>query len=116
MNAVTEQPITAAVLPELSVPNADLAISLANRWLHRNVGLLIHVSRAVFDPVTCGWRLPVELSYPRTGLLGVIGDIYLNAAGGQFIGLPTPEELQQRATALAHAYGFREEDDADDKA
>ncbi len=99
-----------ATLQILAVADAEKAIALANRWLHRDVGLLIHVSRAVFNAATCSWHLPVELAYPRTGLLGVIGDIYLNAADGQFIGLPAPEELQRRATVLACANGFTEKE------
>ena len=105
---------TLATLPALAVPDAERAISVANRWLHNEVAMLIHVSRATFDPVTFCWHLPVQLSYPHTGPLGVIGDIYLQAATGQMIGAPKPDELRQRAVVLAEAHGFRAEDDDDD--
>ncbi len=105
-----------ATLQTLTVANAEKAISLVNRWLHRDVGFFIHVSRAVLDPVTSYWRLPVELAYPQTGSLGVIGEVYLNAADGQFVERPTVEELQQRATELAHAHGITEDDNGDEEA
>lgn len=111
MNATQEQTEQAAVstLPELAIPTAERAISVVNRWLHTDVGFFIHVSRAVFNATTYCWHLPVELAYPTTGPLGVIGDVYLHAATGQFAGRPGVEELQQRAIAVAEAHGFAEE-------
>lgn len=115
MIATTAESGTVATLQTPAVANAEKAISLVNRWLHRDVGFFIHVWRATLDPVTSYWRLPVELAYPQTGSLGVIGEVYLNAADGQFVERPTAEELQQRATELAHAHGFTE-DDGDEEA
>jgi hypothetical protein len=116
MNATVEQQeqVAVAALPELAVPTAERAISVVNRWLHTDVGFFIHVSRAVFNATTYCWHLPVELSFPTTGPLGVIGDVYLHAATGQFVGRPGVEELQQRATTLAEAHGFTEEDDEEE--
>lgn len=116
MNATVEQQeqVAVATSPELAVPTAERAISIVNRWLHTDVGFFIHVSRAVFNAKTYCWHLPVELAYPTTGPLGVVGDVYLQAATGQFIGRPGAEELQQRAIALAKARGFTEEDDEED--
>ncbi|MGH9765992.1 MAG: hypothetical protein ACREAB_01050 [Blastocatellia bacterium] len=107
-----EQPAGAS-LPELAVPNAERAISIVNRWLHSDVAFFIHVSRAIFNSKTYCWHLPVELAYPTTGPLGVIGDVYLHAATGQFVGRPGVGELQQRAIALAEAHGFTEDSEED---
>lgn len=96
------------------MPTAERAISIVNRWLHRDVAFLIHVSRAVFNSTTYCWHLPVVLAYPTTGQLGIIGDVYLHAATGQFVGRPTAEELQERATALANAHGFTAEKDEEE--
>ncbi|MCI0387368.1 MAG: hypothetical protein MOB07_01175 [Acidobacteria bacterium] len=112
MNAIQEQTEQAAVstLPELAVPTAERAISLVNRWLQREVGLAVSTSRAFFNPVSYCWHMPVHLAYGSTGPLGVIGDVFLHAATGDFVGRPGAEELQQRAVALAKAHGFTEED------
>jgi len=116
MNATIEQieQATEVLLPELAAPNAERAISMVNRWLHSDVAFFIHVSRAIFNSKTYCWHLPVELAYPTTGPLGVIGDVFLHAATGQFIGRPGAEELQQRAIALAEAHGFTEEDNEEE--
>lgn len=60
--------------PQLAVPTAEDAIAVVNRWLHREVGLAVHVTAAAFDPETFFWHLPIELAYPSTGTLGVVGD------------------------------------------
>jgi hypothetical protein len=99
--------------PELAVPNAERAISIVNRWLHREVAMLIHVSRANFVPDTYCWHLPVQLSYPDTGPLGVIGDVYLHAATGRFAGIPNVDELLSRAENLANAHGITAQDDGE---
>ena len=97
--------------PQLVVPTAEEAISIANRWLHTDVAMLIHVSQATFMPENYWWHLPIQLSYPDTGPLGVIGDAYLHAGTGQFVARPTPEELLRRAELLADAHGFTAEAD-----
>lgn len=111
MGATKKQRVSRIVpaVPEIAVPTAERAISIVNRWLHTDVAMLIHVSRAAFDPVTYCWHLPVQLSYPQTGPFGVIGDVYLDARNGQFANRPGAEELQERAVALAKSHGFVEE-------
>jgi hypothetical protein len=109
------QPVIASAVPEIAVPTAERAISIVNRWLHTDVAMLTHVSRAVFDPATYCWHLPVQLSYPQTGPLGIIGDVYLDARNGQFAHRPGAKELQERAIALAKSHGFVEEEDAGDE-
>jgi hypothetical protein len=94
------------VTPQLAVPTADDAIEIVNRWLHREVGMAVHVVTATFDPTTFNWHLPIDLAYATHGTLGVVGDVYLNAATGAFVGCPSPEELIQRAEALAAAHGI----------
>lgn len=111
MNATQEQLEQPAIvtLPALAVPDAERAISLVNGWLHRDVGSAVNVSRASFNATSYCWHLSVQLAYPDTGPVGEIGDVYLHAATGQFVGLPEAEDLQQRALALAEAHGLIEE-------
>jgi hypothetical protein len=107
----TEEQTTVAVLPELAVPNAERAISLVNGWLQRKIGTAVHVSQATYRPATYSWHLPVLLAYPDTGPVGVIGDVFVHAVTGQFVGLPEAEELKRRALALAEARGLIETDE-----
>jgi hypothetical protein len=111
MNATQEQRESVAVLPELAVPTAERAIMLVNRWLQRETALLIHATEASFNPATYCWHLPVQLSFPDRGTIGVIGDVYLHAASGDFAGRPEPAELLARAEALAGAHGLLEAND-----
>ncbi|MEK6287623.1 MAG: hypothetical protein AABO57_17910 [Acidobacteriota bacterium] len=89
--------------PQLAIPTAEDAIAVVNRWLHREVGLAVHVTTATFDPDTFFWHLPIELAYPATGTLGVLGDVYLHAATGAVAGSPDAAEFRRRADALAAA-------------
>jgi len=102
MNDVKEQQtqIDALTVPEIAVPTAQRAITLVNRWLQKETAMLIHVTDATFNPITYCWYLPVKLSYPDRGTIGEIGDVYLNAMTGQFVGLPSPDNLMRRAEAL----------------
>jgi len=108
MERVEENISNVLIVPQLSIPTANEAIGFVNRWLHDEVGFAIHVTTAVFEPETFHWHLPVELAYPNVGTLGVIGDIYLNAATGELFGPPSAEDLRQRALALASANGINE--------
>ena len=38
------------IAPQLAVPTAGDAINLINRWLHREIGLAVHVTTATFAP------------------------------------------------------------------
>lgn len=96
------------IAPRLSIPTANDAIGFVNRWLHDEVGFAVHVTTAIFEPDTFHWHLPVELAYPNIGTLGVIGDIYLNAATGELFGPPSAEEFRNRALTLASANGIKE--------
>ncbi len=98
--------MSAVVIPQLAIPTDQEAISRVNRWLHREVGMFLHATTATFDPVSFYWHLPVELAYATHGTLGVVGDIFINAATGAFAGPPDPTEIQRRAEALATAYGI----------
>jgi hypothetical protein len=91
--------------PQLLIPTEAEAIALANRWLHRQIGMALHATRANFDAGSYYWHLPVELAYPDKGTLGAIGDLYLHAVTGAFAGAPDPGEFRQRAAALATFYG-----------
>jgi hypothetical protein len=95
-----------AVIPSLVAATEEDAIAIVNRWLHSEVGMALNVSSATFDSETFCWHLPVYLAYGSTGPLGIVGDIYLHAATGAFVGAPTPADLQQRADALAEAHGI----------
>lgn len=111
MSATKKQSIT-AMLPTLAVPDAECAISIVNGWLHKEVGSAVNASLAIFYPESFCWRLPIQFAYPDTGPLGVIGDVFLRADTGHFLGLPEVEELEERAAALLGARRLTEEFDA----
>ena len=94
----------AVTIPQLSVPTGDDAIAIVNRWLHREVGMAVHATSAIFDPDTFYWHLPIELAYGITGTLGTVGDVYLHAATGTFAGSPDATEFRKRADALAASH------------
>ena len=96
----------ALTVPELAVPIANHAIEIVNRWLHREVGMALHTTTARFDRTTFCWHLPIELAYASRGTLGVVGDVHINAATGNFAGRPEIEELAQRAETLAASSGI----------
>ena len=98
--------IDVSVEPQFTVPTAQAAIARVNRWLHQQVGTALHAASATFDPSTFYWHVPIELAYGVTGPLGQVGDVYVHAATGDFAGHPQVEEFQQRAEALAAAYGI----------
>ncbi len=95
-------------LPQLAVATAEEAIALVHRWLHREVGMALNVSCATFNPETFCWHLPIHLAYGATGSLGIVGDVYVHAATGVFMGAPEVTNLQHRAEALAAAHGITE--------
>ncbi len=102
--------MSVVVTPELAVPTDQEAIFRVNRWLHREVGMFLHTTTATFDPVSFQWHLPVELAYATHGTLGVVGDIFINAATGTFAGPPDPTEIQRRAEALAIQYDLHNQE------
>ncbi len=94
--------------PQLLAATEEEAITIVNRWLHREVGMALNVENATFDPNIFCWHLPIHLAYGMTGSLGVVGDVYLHAATGAFHGAPSAAELRRRADALAAAHGITE--------
>ena len=101
-------PESPTIAAQLEAATEEEAIAIVNRWLHREVGLALNVVSATFDPSTFCWHLPIHLAYGSTGPLGIIGDVYLHAATGAFLGAPKAAELQQRAEALAATHGITE--------
>jgi hypothetical protein len=97
----------ALTVPKLAVSSEEEAISKINSWLHREIGMALHATTAQFNRVTFCWHLPIELAYPAKGKLGVIGDIYLHAATGEFVGLPEADDLRERAENLAKSFGIK---------
>jgi len=95
-----------AVMPQFAVPTAHEAVAHVNSWLHRTIGTAVHAAGATFDPMTFYWHVPIELAYGATGPLGVVGDVYIHAATGDFAGRPQAEAFRQRAEALAIAHGI----------
>lgn len=95
-------------LPQLVAATEEEAIARVNRWLHREVGMALNVSSATFNPDTFCWHLPIHPAYGATGSLGIVGDVYLHAATGAFIGAPEVADLQRRADALAAVHGITE--------
>lgn len=97
-----------SVLPQLAAATEEEAIALVNRWLHREVGMALNVSCATFHPETFCWHLPIHVAYGATGSLGIVGDVYVHAATGAFIGAPDAADLQRRAEELAAVHGIAE--------
>lgn len=95
-------------LPQFVAATEEEAIALVNRRLHREVGMALNVSSHTFNPETFCWHLPIHLAYGATGSLGIVGDVYIHAATGTFIGAPEADDLQRRAEALAAAHGIVE--------
>lgn len=93
-------------VPKLAVSTEEEAISIVNRWLHREIGMAVHSTSAQFNHLTFCWHLPVEVAYPKRGTLGVIGDVYLHAAIGDFVRQPEAEDLIKRAEKLVEAFGI----------
>lgn len=75
--------------------------------MHKEIGMALHATTAQFNMATFCWHIPIELAYPSKGKLGVIGDIYLHAATGEFVGLPEAEDLRERAESLAKSFGIQ---------
>lgn len=98
--------------PKLAVPTAKRAISLVKRRLPRKIKPAVCVSTAEFQPATFCWHLPVQLVCPDIGPIHIIGDVYLHAATGQFLGLPKAGELRCRALDRAKILGLIEEAEA----
>ncbi|MEW6211556.1 MAG: hypothetical protein AB1631_24530 [Acidobacteriota bacterium] len=94
--------------PQLSASTEEEAMAIVNGWLHREVGMALNVESATFNADTFCWHLPIHLAYGATGSLGIVGDVYLHAATGAFIGAPSVAQLRQRADALAAAHGITE--------
>ncbi|MGI8669749.1 MAG: hypothetical protein ACR2J3_07860 [Aridibacter sp.] len=92
--------------PKLSVSTAEDAISIVNLWLHTEVGMAVHTTKAKFNNITFCWHLPIEVAFPKRGTLGIVGDVYVHAATGEFIGQPEAADLIKRAEKLAEAFGI----------
>ncbi len=105
MSAMTAASVAS---PRLLAATEEDALIIVNRWLHREVGMALNVERAVFNPDSICWHLPIHLAYGATGSLGVVGDVYLHAVTGALLGAPSVAELRQRADALAAAHGITE--------
>jgi hypothetical protein len=95
-------------IPHLAIETDENAIAAVNRWLHREVGMALNASEATFNLESFCWHVPIHLAYGETGSLGIVGDVYLHAATGEFIGILSADELQKRADALAKAHGVTE--------
>ena len=102
---VTIQFMDALTIPKLAISSEEDAISTVNLWLHREIGMALHATTAHFNRITFCWHLPIELAYATKGKIGIIGDIYLHAATGEFVGLPEADDLRERAENLAKSFG-----------
>lgn len=92
--------------PKLSVSTASEAVTMVNIWLHKDVGLAVHATHAKFNDITFCWHLPIEVAFPNHGTLGIVGDAYINAATGEFVGKPDAKDLAERAEKLAEVFGI----------
>ena len=82
-----------AVTPTFAIPTAHEAVTRVNRWLHRDIGTAVHAASATFDPATFYWHVPIELAYGASGPLGMVGDVYVHAATGDFADGPMPRNF-----------------------
>ncbi len=98
--------MSVVITPKLSVSTEEEAISIVNRWLHKEVGMAVHATKAQFNNITFCWHLPIEVAFPNRGTLGTVGDAYINAATGEFAGKPEAKDLIERAEKLAEAFGI----------
>ncbi len=87
-------------LPFLRLPNASSARETVSRWLMNEIGTAGYPGEIKFMPESFVWHVPVWLSYAGKTQIGILADLYLNAATGAFIGRPSREELMVRAEAL----------------
>ncbi|HDH41570.1 MAG TPA: hypothetical protein ENG12_04110 [Candidatus Altiarchaeales archaeon] len=46
------------------------------------------------------WRVPIFLAYPKKGVVGRVGDFFLDAHTGGIISLPPEENLKTKAKRL----------------
>lgn len=86
--------------PALRLPNASSAREAVSRWLMNEIGTAVYPGEIKFMPESFVWHVPVWLSYAGQTQIGILADLYLNAATGAFIGRPSHEELIARAEAL----------------
>lgn len=86
--------------PLLRLPNASSAREAVVAWVMNEIGTSVYPGEIKFMPESFVWHVPVWLSYAGKTQIGILADLYLNAATGAFIGRPSREELIARAEAL----------------
>ena len=87
--------------PFLQLPNASSAREAVANWMMTEIGAAVYPGEVKFMPESFVWHVPVWLSYAGKTQIGILADLYLNAATGAFIGRPSREELILRAEVLS---------------
>lgn len=82
------------------------AFACANLFLIENLPDRITADQPRFDEAAHVWRVPVILTYPTLGVLGVVGEIVVSAADETILSVTPPAAM--RATALALASQHRD--------
>jgi hypothetical protein len=82
------------------------ALACANLFLIENLPDRITAGQPRFDDIAYVWRVPVILTYPTLGALGVVGEIVISATDKTILSATPP--LSMRATALALANQHRD--------
>ena len=92
-----------ATVPTLTALDA---LACANLFLIENLPDRITAGQPRFDDIAHIWRVPVILTYPTLGALGVVGEIIVSATDKTILSA-TPT-ASMRATALALANQHRD--------
>lgn len=84
------------------VVSAESIQSKVNEYLVRKVGTGFVAGEPEMISSVEGilWRVPVFLAYPRKGVVGRVGDFFLDARTGGIISLPPGENLKSKAKEL----------------
>lgn len=89
-------------------PSPSHAIGTSRKpRLERSVSRSACRASKTFDPATFYWHAPIELPYGASSPFGIVDDVYVQVATGEFAGRPNTEEFRQRAKALAVAHEIK---------
>jgi len=95
-----EAKIESFATPLLRLPDASSARETVGRWILKEIGTSAYPGEATFQPESFTWHVPIWLSYAEKTQIGILADVYLHAATGNFLGRPSRADLIHRAEAL----------------
>lgn len=77
------------------------AFACANLFLIENLPDRITADQPRFDDAAHVWRVPVILTYPTLGVLGVVGEVVISAENETILSTTPPATMRAAAMALA---------------